>query len=73
MTDAAVSLRAGADVESALAAGRATIERAGFALDYLELRDARTLAATSGVAAAPLRLLVAAKIGSTRLIDNMAV
>lgn len=73
MTDAAASLRAGADVESTLAAGRATIERAGFALDYLELRDARTLAATSGVAAAPLRLLVAAKIGSTRLIDNMAV
>jgi pantoate--beta-alanine ligase len=59
-------------VGPALAEGRETIERAGMAVDYLELRDALTLAA-------PLpgkfrcRLLVAARLGSTRLIDNIAV
>src|SRR5262249_42171638 len=56
-----------------LAGGGAAIERAGFALDYLGARPAETLAATASPADGPIRLLVAARIGKTRLIDNLAV
>jgi pantoate--beta-alanine ligase len=53
--------------------GGAAIERAGFALDYLEARHADTLEPIASVKAASIRLLVAARIGKTRLIDNVAV
>lgn len=51
--------------------GRARIEKAGLKLDYLELRDAASLAPAHDGATGPLRLLVAARLGSTRLIDNV--
>jgi pantoate--beta-alanine ligase len=47
--------------------------QAGFVLDYLEARDALTLAPSITAAGGPLRLLVAARLGKTRLIDNVAV
>jgi pantoate--beta-alanine ligase len=53
--------------------GGAAIERAGFTLDYLEARHADTLEPIASVKDAPIRLLVAARIGKTRLIDNVAV
>jgi pantoate--beta-alanine ligase len=53
--------------------GGAAIERAGFTLDYLEARHADTLERIEAVKDAPIRLLVAARIGKTRLIDNVAV
>ena len=46
---------------------------AGFALDYLEARHAETLAPIASVKDGPVRLLVAAKLGKTRLIDNVGV
>ena len=73
MREAAQRVRAGEAFESVLADGRAKIAAAGFALDYLELRDAVTLGAPDVASGKPLRLLVAAKIGATRLIDNIAV
>jgi pantoate--beta-alanine ligase len=51
----------------------AAIERAGFALDYLEARHAETLAPLASLKDGPMRLLVAARLGKTRLIDNIAV
>jgi len=42
-------------------------------LDYLEARDADTLEPIGSVKDGPIRLLVAARIGTTRLIDNVAV
>jgi pantoate--beta-alanine ligase len=53
--------------------GQVEIARAGFALDYLEARHATTLAPISSRKDGPIRLLVAAKIGKTRLIDNLGV
>jgi pantoate--beta-alanine ligase len=53
--------------------GGAEIERAGFRLDYLEARHAESLAKVASVQDGPIRLLVAAHIGQTRLIDNVAV
>ncbi len=64
-------LRAGDDMAAALAAGAEMISTAGFALDYLEARHAETLAPVSSMNEGPVRLLVAAKIGATRLIDNI--
>ena len=52
--------------------GAAAIERAGFVLDYLEARHANTLEPISSLKDGPIRLLVAARIGKTRLIDNIA-
>lgn len=55
------------EVESALLAG-------GFqSVDYVELRDAQTLETLSAPSSTPARLLVAARLGKARLIDNMAV
>ena len=42
-------------------------------MDYLELRQAHDLAPMTQKSAGPMRLLVAAKLGRTRLIDNVAV
>lgn len=51
---------------------RAAIIAAGFELDYVEARHAETLAPIASSMEGPVRLLVAARIGSTRLIDNVA-
>lgn len=73
MKESAKRLKAGEDVETALAASREQISAAGFALDYLEARHAATLAPIASVKDGPVRLLVAAKLGKTRLIDNIGV
>ena len=39
---------------------------AGFALDYFEVRHAETLAPVASVKDGPMRILVAAKLGTTR-------
>ena len=73
MKQSAARLRAGDDVGTAIAAGAELIAGAGFTLDYFEARHADTLAPATSVEDEPLRILVAAKIGNTRLIDNVAV
>lgn len=70
---AASALSRGEDVAGTLATSRAAIANAGFdPVEYLELRDAATLQPVERLAA-PARLLVAAWLGQTRLIDNVAV
>ncbi|MDP2357099.1 MAG: pantoate--beta-alanine ligase [Beijerinckiaceae bacterium] len=71
LRDCAARIAQGETFEGVLAEGRVQIERAGFALDYLELRDAATLAAPRLDTTAALRLLAAARMGATRLIDNV--
>jgi pantoate--beta-alanine ligase len=73
MKQSAGRLRAGDDVEAAMAGGTELIVGAGFTLDYFELRHAETLAPIASVEDGPMRILVAAKIGKTRLIDNIGV
>jgi len=60
-------------IEMVLEEGQTEIARAGFALDYLQARHAQTLAPIASRKDGPIRLLVAAKIGKTRLIDNIGV
>lgn len=66
-------LHAGEDLQAVQAHAVDTIAAAGFSVDYFETRHAETLATATSIKDGPLRILVAAKIGSTRLIDNMAV
>ena len=73
LKESAKAIAGGGDPEAVLSRGRAKIMSAGFKLDYLEARDAATLAKPDPQRKAKLRLLVAAKIGKTRLIDNIAV
>jgi pantoate--beta-alanine ligase len=73
MKESVRRLRAGDDVEAAMADGAEMITEAGFMLDYFEVRHAETLAPIGSVQDGPMRVLVAAKLGKTRLIDNIAV
>jgi pantoate--beta-alanine ligase len=74
MRDAIAAIQAGQPVAEALAALTACLRAGAFsAVDYAEMRDADTLAPLDALGKAPTRLLVAARIGTARLIDNMAV
>lgn len=66
-------INAGVTIEAALDTARASVAAAGFIPDYLEARHAETLAPVAARGDGPIRLLAAAKLGKTRLIDNIAV
>jgi pantoate--beta-alanine ligase len=71
--EAAGAIMDGGDVEEALAAARAKLEQAGFApIDYAALCDAETLEPVTRLNR-PARILAAARLGTTRLIDNLPV
>ena len=69
----AMRINKGEPIARVMDDGRAEITAASFALDYLEARHALTLAPVASRQDGPIRLLVAAKIGKTRLIDNLGV
>jgi pantoate--beta-alanine ligase len=73
LSDAARRLQGGAEAEPVLKDGIAAILAAGFgSVDYLELRSAEDLAPLARLDR-PARLIVAARLGRARLIDNIAV
>lgn len=69
----AVRIRNREDLFRAVGEAQSEIITAGFELDYLEARHAVSLAPLTSLADGPIRLLLAARIGSTRLIDNIPV
>jgi pantoate--beta-alanine ligase len=73
LRECAARIAAGEAIARVVAEGWNAIEAAGFAVDYLEARNAETLARAEILTDGPLRLLVAARLGKTRLIDNVAV
>ncbi len=74
MQAAIAAIEGGANVAATLAELEAAIIAAGFAsVDYAVLADAATLTPLAALGHTPARLLVAARIGGTRLIDNMGV
>jgi pantoate--beta-alanine ligase len=73
MHDAIKAVRAGEPVAATEADAARHLIAAGFAsVDYVAIRDAETLAPVADISR-PARLLAAAWLGKTRLIDNMAV
>lgn len=74
LRQAADAIRAGQNVTQTLAAATADIIAAGFSrVDYCALADAATLEELVHFDGRSARLLAAAKIGNTRLIDNLAL
>jgi pantoate--beta-alanine ligase len=73
LTLCASKIAQGHAIATILSEGREAITRGGFALDYLEVRHAETLAPVASMKDGPVRLLVAAKLGKTRLIDNVGI
>ena len=73
MKTGAARIRAGESIAAAVADGEEMIRSAGFVVDYFEARHAETLASVGSLEEGPIRMLVAAKLGTTRLIDNIAV
>ncbi len=73
MRAAVAALEADEAADAVLAQARARLAAAGFGpIDYVELCDAVSLAPVRKLAA-PARLLAAARLGKTRLIDNFPV
>ncbi len=73
LRETADKIRAGGKVNAAIGSGGRALRTAGFALDYLEARHAETLAPVRSLKDGPIRLLAAAKLGTTRLIDNVGI
>ena len=63
----------GSDIKKSLEIARTNLQDSGFEkIDYLDLRNSQTLE-TCGDLKQPSRLFAAAWLGSTRLIDNLAI
>jgi pantoate--beta-alanine ligase len=74
MREAVARIERGEQVSAILLALKRGLTDGGFAsIDYAELADADSLEPLDHLGDHPARLLVAARIGGTRLIDNMAV
>jgi pantoate--beta-alanine ligase len=73
LREAASRVKAGDRIGDAMRAATETMVGAGFEIDYLEARHADTLARIADRDEGPIRLLAAARLGATRLIDNIAV
>lgn len=72
MREAIARIEQGEPAGPALEALKAALTGAGFhQIDYAGLADAISLKPVDSLGQRPVRLLVAARIGSTRLIDNM--
>jgi pantoate--beta-alanine ligase len=73
ISEVAADLARGEGADAAALAGRFKLEAAGFRIDYVAVRDPDTLKPLSGPVKPGTRVLVAAYLGKTRLIDNVAV
>ncbi len=71
LSETAARLRSGADVAASLAEAKARLAAAGLAPDYFALVQAETLAPLTELIP-PARLIAAARLGSIRLLDNIA-
>jgi pantoate--beta-alanine ligase len=72
LKESAARIAAREPIARVMSEGWLAIEAAGFAVDYFEARHTDTLRRVETAQDGPLRLLVAARLGKTRLIDNIA-
>jgi pantoate--beta-alanine ligase len=72
LQQAAEKIRSGVNQQTATRAASRSLTTLGFKVDYVTARNAETLAVPQS-ADEPLRLIAAAWLGKTRLIDNIAV
>jgi pantoate--beta-alanine ligase len=72
LVEATRAISGGQPTSRAIAALRQKLKKAGFRVDYVACRNGETLAPVKSPAE-PMRLLAAAWLGRTRLIDNVPV
>ncbi|MDJ0447559.1 pantoate--beta-alanine ligase [Methylocystis sp. JR02] len=73
LSEAARRIGEGEVVGHVMGEAHEAIVGAGFDIDYVEARHADTLARVARRLDGPMRILAAARLGATRLIDNVAV
>ncbi len=74
LREVSIAVAAGVQADMATDMARTQVLGAGFHhIDYLEVRDADTLTLLKGYVRQPARVLAAAWLGRTRLIDNVPV
>jgi pantoate--beta-alanine ligase len=73
LSEAARRIFEGEAIGHVMGEAREAIVGAGFDIDYVEARHAETLARVARRHEGPIRILAAARLGATRLIDNVAV
>jgi pantoate--beta-alanine ligase len=73
LKEAAAKIRAGVPIAEVLDKAREATAQSGLQVDYFEARNADTLAPLNASSGESIRLLAAARLGRTRLIDNVAV
>jgi pantoate--beta-alanine ligase len=73
LTQCAAQIAARSPITSALAGGCQRLTKVGFDVQYFEARHAETLKPVTSVTDGPVRLLAAARLGKTRLIDNIGI
>jgi pantoate--beta-alanine ligase len=61
------------DAGRLISLGRAKLSDAGIDPEYLEILDTQNLKPAKQLGDSPARIFIAAKIGNTRLIDNIAL
>ena len=66
-------IKEGSSIDQARKVGRQSLSAAGFKVDYLDVRSAKDLTPMDDPLSNPARILVAARLGTTRLIDNVAL
>jgi len=71
LSEAAAALANGEGCDAVTSAGRFKLEGKGFRVDYVAVRDPETLAPLFGPIKGPARVMGAAYLGTTRLIDNV--
>jgi pantoate--beta-alanine ligase len=71
LSEAAAALADGEGCDAATSAGRFKLEGKGFRVDYVAVRDSETLAPLFRPIKGPARVMGAAYLGTTRLIDNV--
>jgi pantoate--beta-alanine ligase len=71
LQEAAAAISAGQNLETVLKTAREKLTKAGFVVDYVELVDAHNLTPLTSPATG--RLIAAARMGTTRLLDHVAV
>ena len=71
LSEAAAALANGEGCDAVTSAGRFKLEGKGFRVDYVAVRDPETLAPLFGPIKGPARVMGAAYLGTTRLIDNI--
>ncbi|MCB1481646.1 MAG: pantoate--beta-alanine ligase [Rhodobiaceae bacterium] len=73
LIDTAIHIREGSSIAWALREARSRLSISGFKVDYFEARHAENLSPIHSLGDGPIRLLAAAWLGKTRLIDNIPV